>query len=88
MNELEIYFQLPLLDQALFICCSVIFAVLLVVLIFAPRRNCFFLRKSPEGRILALLAAPALFLIWPILLYGWFLRSRGIDPADPDWSDD
>jgi hypothetical protein len=88
MNELEIFFQLPLLDQALFGCCSVFFAVLLVVLIFAPRRDCFFLRRSPEARILALLAAPALFLIWPILLYGWILRCRGIDPADPDWSDD
>jgi cytochrome bd-type quinol oxidase subunit 1 len=88
MNELEIFFQLPLLYQALFVCCSVFFAALLVVLIFAPRRDCCFLRWSPEARMLALLAAPVLFLTWPILLYGWILRRRGIDPADPDWSDD
>ena len=88
MNELEFFCQLPLLDQALFVCSAVFLAALPVVLIFAPRRDCFFLRWSPEARMLALLAAPALFLIWPIMLYGWILRRRGIDPADPDWSDD
>jgi hypothetical protein len=88
MNELEFFCQLPFPDQALLACSSVLFQFLLVVLIFAPHRNCFFLRWSPQVRMLALLATPILFLIWPILLYGWFLRSRGIDLADPDWSDD
>jgi hypothetical protein len=88
MNELEFFCQLPLLDLALFVCSTVVIVALLAALIFAPRRDCFFLRWRPETRMLALLAMPALFIIWPILLYGWILRSRGVDPADPDWSDD
>jgi hypothetical protein len=38
--------------------------------------------------VLALVAAPTLLIVWPILLFGWFLRSRGVDPADPDFLDD
>jgi hypothetical protein len=54
----------------------------------APRRNCFFLRCSPEKRFLVLLMSPALIIVWPVVLYSWFLKSRGIDPNDLDFGDD
>ncbi len=88
MDELEFFCQLPLLDQTLIVCSTVGVAALLPALIFAPRRDCFFLRWYPETRILALLVAPTLLIIWPIVIYGWILRSRGVDPADPDFGDD
>ena len=31
---------------------------------------------------------PALLILWPIVLYGWFLQSRGIEPDDLDFGDD
>lgn len=88
MDGFEFFCQLPLLDQILIVYCAVCITALLVVLICAPQRDCFFLRWHAETRILALLAAPTLLLLWPILLYHWFLRSRGIDPADFDLFDD
>jgi hypothetical protein len=87
MDELEFFCQLPLLDQALIVCSTVCINALFVALIIAPRRDCFFLRWYPETRILALLVAPTLLIVWPILLYGWFLHSRGVDPADLDFDD-
>jgi hypothetical protein len=54
----------------------------------APRRNCFFLRWHPERRFFALLVSPVLLIIWPIVLYTLFLKSRGIEPDDLDFGDD
>jgi hypothetical protein len=88
MNELELFCQFSLLEQASIVCFTVCTTVLLTALICAPRRDCFFFRWQPETRILALLAAPTLLIVWPILLYGWFLRSRGIGPEDHDFLDD
>lgn len=88
MNELEVFCQFSLLDQILIICVTACTPLLLTALVFAPRRDCFLFRWRPETRILALLVAPTLLILWPIVLYGWFLRSRGIDPADPDFMDD
>ncbi len=36
-------------------------------------------------RFLALLVSPTLLILWPIVLYVWFLRSRGIGPDDLDF---
>jgi hypothetical protein len=88
MDGFELFCQLPLLDQALIVCCAVCITTLLVVLICAPRRDCFFFRWYPETRILALLVAPTLLILWPIVLYGWFLHSRGVDSTDFDLFDD
>lgn len=88
MNELEFFCELPLFDQVLIVCAPVCIVALLVFLVFAPRRDWFFFRWRPETRLLALLAAPTLLILWPIFLYGWFLHSRGIDPADHDFMDD
>jgi hypothetical protein len=66
---------------------SVCFSGLVVVLLFAPRRNCFFLRWHPETRLLALIAAPFLIILWPLVLLNWLMRS-GVIPDDPDFYDD
>lgn len=88
MNEVELFCQLSLVDQTLIVCTTVFTPLLLIALICAPRRDCFFFRWRPETRILALLVAPTLLIVWPIVLYGWFLHSRGIDPEDHDFMDD
>jgi hypothetical protein len=80
--------EFSIVEDALVFFCSVCISVLVTALICAPKRDCFFLRWSPAVRVLALVAAPTLLIVWPILLYGWFLRSRGVDPADPDFLDD
>jgi len=54
----------------------------------APRRDCFFFRWHPETRFFALLISPVLLIIWPIVLYGLFLKSRGIGPDNLDFGDD
>lgn len=58
------------------------------MLVTAPRRNYFFFCWQPETRFLALLVSPALLIIWPIVLYGWLIKSGGIDPDDLDFGDD
>ena len=88
MNEFELFCQFSLLEQALIICSTIFTPVLLVALVVAPRRDCLFFRWRPETRLLAMLVAPTLLIIWPIVLYGWFLRSRGIDPGDHDFLDE
>ena len=88
MDGIDLFLQLPITAQAAVICFSACASCLFVMLIAAPRRNCFFFRWHPETRFLALLVSPVLLIIWPIVLYGWFLKSRGIDPDDLDFGDD
>jgi len=66
---------------------SICFSGLIVILIFAPRRNCFFLRWYPETRLLALMAVPFLLILWPLVLVYWLVRSD-LFPDDPDFFDD
>ncbi len=88
MDGIDLFLQLPITAQAAGICFVACTTCLFVVLLGAPRRNCFFFRWRPETRFLALLVSPVLLILWPILLYGWFLKSRGIDPNDLDFDDD
>jgi hypothetical protein len=88
MNEMDIFLELPFAAQAAAVCFVICATGLFVVLIASPRRNCFFFRWRPETRFLALVASPALLIIWPIVLYWWFIRSQGIDPNDLDFYDD
>ena len=75
---------IALLAVAVFAIC---FSGLLVLLVFAPRRDCFFLRLYPEVRLLALMAVPFLLILWPLVLLSWLMRS-GFFPDDPDFFDD
>lgn len=77
MNDLDLFLELPVSAQACVLCFIVSATGLLVVLLLAPRRNCFFLRWCPETRFLALLFSPALLILWPVVLYALFLKSRG-----------
>jgi len=88
MNGIDLFLQLPITAQAAAICFVACATGLFVILLAAPRRNCFFFRWRPETRFLALLVSPALLIIWPIVLYGLFLKSRGIGPDDLDFGDD
>lgn len=88
MDDFDFFLQLPITAQAAVICFAACATSLFVILLTAPRRNCFFLRWHPETRFLALLIAPALLILWPIVLYGWFLKSCGIGPDDLDFGDD
>ena len=88
MDVVELFLELPLTAQAAAICFVICTSGLLVVLLAAPRRDCFFLRCTPPMRFLALVASPALLLVWPIVLDGWFLKSRGIGPDDLDFFDE
>lgn len=87
MNDLNTFLELPLAAQAAVACFVVCATCLLAMLLFAPQRNCFFLRWSPEQRLLALLVSPVLLIIWPVVLYALFLRIRGIGPDDLDFDD-
>jgi hypothetical protein len=88
MNDLDLFLELPTTAQAAAICFAACASCLFVMLLAAPRRNCFFFRWRTETRFLALLVSPVLFIIWPIVLYGLFLKSRGIEPDDLDFGDD
>jgi hypothetical protein len=88
MNGIDLFLQLPVTAQAAVICFSAYATCLLVMLLAAPRRNCFFFRWHPETRFLALLVSPVLLIIWPIVPYALFLKSRGIGPDDLDFGDD
>src|ERR1017187_8338884 len=78
MNDIELFLQLPITAQAACICFAACTSCLFVLLLFAPRRNCFFFRWSPETRFLALLVSPVLLIIWPIVVY---LDSAEFDPS-------
>lgn len=89
MNDLDTFLELPFAAQAAVICFVLCATCLLAMVLFAPQRDCFFLRWRPEKRFLALLVSPVLLIVWPILLYGLFLKSRGIGPDDLlDFGDD
>lgn len=88
MSDLDVFLELPIAAQACVLCFIASATGLFAVLLLAPRRNCFFLRWSPEARFLALLLSPALLIIWPVVLYAFFLKSRGIGPDDLDFDDD
>lgn len=88
MNDIEPFLELPIAAQAAAICFVVCATCLFAMILLAPRRDCFFLRWHPEIRLMALLVSPALLIIWPIVLYGLFLKSRGIDWDDLDFFDD
>jgi hypothetical protein len=88
MNDLDLFLELPTTAQAAAICFAACASCLFVMLLAAPRRNCFFFRWRTETRFLALLVSPVLLIIWPIVLYGLFLKSRGIGPDDLDFGDD
>jgi hypothetical protein len=66
---------------------SVCMTGLIVSLLAAPRQDCFFLRRYPETRLLFLIFAPSLLILWPLALLYWLMR-RGILPDDPDFYDD
>ena len=88
MNDLDLFLELPVAAQACVLCFIASATGLFVVLLLAPRRNCFFLRWRPETRFFALLFSPVLLIFWPIVLYALFLKSRGIGPDDLDFGDD
>jgi hypothetical protein len=88
MNDLDLFLELPTTAQAAAICFAACASCLFVMLLAAPQRNCFFFRWRTETRFLALLVSPVLLIIWPIVLYGLFLKSRGIGPDDLDFGDD
>jgi hypothetical protein len=88
MSDMDLFLQLPITAQAAVVCFVACTSCLFVTLHTAPRRDCFFLRWRPEARFLALLVSPALLILWPIVLYRWFLKSRGIGPDDLDFGDD
>lgn len=88
MNDITFFLELPIAAQAAIICFVACATGLFVVLLAAPRRKCFFFRWRPEVRLLALLISPALLIVWPIVVYGLFLKSRGITLQDLDYFDD
>jgi len=88
MNDIDLFLELPITAQAGVICFVACATGLFVMLLTAPRRNCFFLRWRPEIRLLALLVSPVLLFIWPVVLYALFLKARGINLDDLDFFDD
>ena len=88
MNDIDLVLHSPLTAQLAAICFVTCTTGLFVLLLAAPQRNCFFFRWRPEVRFLALLVSPALFILWPVILYSWFLKSRGIGPDDLDYFED
>lgn len=88
MDNIDILFELPLaihIAAIWFVLCA---TVLFVMLLAAPRRNCFFFRWRPETRLLALVFGPTLLIIWPVVLYWWLIKASGINPDDLDCLDD
>ena len=83
MNDLDLFLELPVAAQTCVLCFIASATALFAVLLLAPRRNCFFLRWRPETRFLALLVSPMMLILWPIVLYGWFLEFQGYWPGRP-----
>jgi len=66
MNDIDLFLQLPISEQAAVVCFVACSTCLFVMLLAAPQWDCFFLRWRPETRFLALLAAPTLLILWPV----------------------
>jgi hypothetical protein len=66
---------------------SVCLTVLTMMLLFAPRHDCFFFRWHPGTRLLALVFSPYLLILWPIVLV-YLMMKHGIIPTDTDFCDD
>ena len=88
MSNLDCFSDLPVTAQLAVIYISLCISALGTLLVFAPKRRGWFFRRNPEGRLLTLLFAPTLLIVWPMVLFGLFLKSRGISPDDPDFLDD
>ena len=88
MNNFDVLLEFPLAVHAAVFCFAACATTVLALVIAAPRRNCFFFRWEPEVRFLALVVSPTMLILWPLLLYRWFLKSRGIGPDDLDFFDD
>jgi hypothetical protein len=88
MDDFDLFLHLPIAGQAAVVCLAACATCLFAMLLRAPRWNCFFFRWRPETRFLALLVSPTLLILWPIVFYAWFLKSRGIELDDPDFGDD
>jgi hypothetical protein len=88
MDNINSLLDLPITVHLAVLCFVVCTTVLFGILIASQRRNCFFFRWRPETRFLALIVAPTLLIIWPIVLYWWFLNSSGVDPDELDFYDD
>jgi hypothetical protein len=88
LDNIEVLLELPIAVHVAAICFAVCVTTLLVLLITAPRRDCFFFRWRPETRFLVLIVSPAMLIVWPIVLYWWFLKSMGVEPDDLDFDDD
>ena len=88
MDDFDLFLHLPIAGQAAVVCLAAYATCLFVMLLTAPRWNCFFFRWSPGTRFLALLASPVLLVLSPILLYAWFMQCLGIDLGDLDFDDD
>jgi hypothetical protein len=73
-----------LVAMAVFSICS---TVLIMMLLFAPRRDCFYLRWHPETRFLALMVSPSLLILWPLVLVWWMMK-HGMISSDSDFYDD
>ncbi len=87
MNDTATFLELPIEAQVAVVCFAACATCLPALLLLAPRRDCFFLRWRPEKRLFMLLISPTLLIIWPVVLYALFLRSRGIGPDDLDFDD-
>lgn len=77
MNDIDLFLELPIRAQVAVACLIACGTGLFAILLIAPQQNCFFLRWRPVTRFMALMVAPALLILWPIVLYGWFLKSPG-----------
>ena len=50
MNDIDLFLELPVTAQAAVVCFVICATCLFVILLFAPRRDCFFLRWRPEKK--------------------------------------
>jgi hypothetical protein len=87
MDGMDLFLELPATAQAAVICLVACASCLFVILLAAPRRDCFFFRWHPENRLFALIVSPSLLILWPILLVHLMIK-YGIVPSDPDFYDD
>jgi hypothetical protein len=88
MNDVETFLDLPIAAQVATICLVACATGLFTEILAAPRRNCFFFQWHPEVRLLVLLVSPVLLIVWPAVLFNYFVKSRGVNLDDLDFYDD